>query len=128
MSPSAIRILDLRAPLTASDEERLSVFTLNPKIATSIDDASARPEDFFLGMPGKDIDQIPAGRYLFYQINGDSLGTVSPAELIHDAMELQKEGLWRGETLDDRLFLRELTEEGSTVRQLLRPLLSATKQ
>jgi hypothetical protein len=127
VSSSAVRVLDLRAPLFASDEERLWCFTLDPKTAFSPDAGAARAEDYFVNAAGTSVDQIPPGRYLFHQSADDADGEASAAVLFREAVELQKEGLWRGETLDDRLYLRELAEEGAIVRQVLRPLADLEK-
>ncbi|MDR2073025.1 MAG: hypothetical protein LBP60_06305 [Spirochaetaceae bacterium] len=44
------------------------------------------------------------------------------ADFIETAMELQKEGLWERQKLENRIYLRRLFEDGAPVIQILRPL------
>ncbi|MDR2313378.1 MAG: hypothetical protein LBE02_02465 [Spirochaetaceae bacterium] len=44
------------------------------------------------------------------------------ADFVETALELQKEGLWERQKLEDRIYLRRLFEDGAPVIQILRPL------
>lgn len=62
--------------------------------------------------------ELPAGIYLFAQIRD----TADKETLIRLSIELQREGLRQGRTLDQRVYLRRLYEDGSPVTQLFRPV------
>jgi hypothetical protein len=61
--------------------------------------------------------ELPRGRYLFAQ----ERAFLDREDVILMAVELQKDGLWEGLGLENRLYLRYLHEEGSAVTQLFRP-------
>jgi len=138
MEESSLIRLDLRAPLkyaeapglvpfecppSAGDAARelLFCFELNREQAGRID-----PEaDCFLGelaFSGKGVDeqgkvQLPAGLYLFAQ----QRRTLDRGECIGMAIEQQKDGMWERLRLGDRLYIRYLFEDGSSVTQIFRP-------
>ena len=61
--------------------------------------------------------ELPSGRYLFAQ-QREALGREA---FIETAVELQKDGLWERLKLEDRLYLRYLSEDGKRVTQVFRP-------
>jgi hypothetical protein len=63
-------------------------------------------------------EEIPRGSYLFVQ----ERIFLSREKTLELAVELQKEGLWEGLTLGDRLYIRRFFEEGIPVTQVWRPL------
>jgi hypothetical protein len=62
--------------------------------------------------------ELPRGRYLF----GQERRLLDREEMVFLALEMQKDGLWEGLCLEDRLYLRYLREGGGVVSQLFRPL------
>jgi len=140
MEESSLIHLDLRAPLEYAEapglipfecpppadeaaQELLFCFELNREQAGRID-----PEaDCFLGelaFSGKGRNErgkvrLPAGLYLFAQ----QRGTLDRGECIGMAIEQQKDGLWERLRLGDRLYVRYLFEDGSSVTQIFRPYL-----
>ncbi|MDR3130616.1 MAG: hypothetical protein LBU18_03645 [Treponema sp.] len=65
--------------------------------------------------------ELPAGAYLFAQVRKHpDAGT-----LINMIIEVQKEGLWEGLSLDERLYIRRLFEDGQMVTQVFRPFKKA---
>jgi hypothetical protein len=136
MEESPLIHLDLRAPLEyeeapefipfncppLTDEaarELLFCFELNPEQAQRID-----PEaDTFLGelvsagKAGNGKLQLAAGLYLFVQ----QRTALNRDECIYLAIEQQKDGLWEQLCLGNRLYIRCLYEDGSSVTQILRP-------
>ena len=140
MEESSLIHLDLRAPLEYAEapglipfecpspaddaaQELLFCFELNRKQAGRID-----PEaDCFLGelaFSGKGRDergkvQLPAGLYLFVQ----QRRTLDRGECIGMAIEQQKDGMWERLRLGNRLYIRYLFEDGSSVTQIFRPYL-----
>lgn len=61
--------------------------------------------------------ELPAGTYLFTQVR-------EPADtetLINMIIDTQQEGLWERLSLDDRLYIRYLREDGKTAAQIFRP-------
>jgi hypothetical protein len=72
------------------------------------------------GEPAR-LFELPAGTYLFTQVR-------EPADtetLIDMIIEAQQEGLWERLSLDDRLYIRYLCEDGKTVTQVFRPVAGA---
>jgi hypothetical protein len=67
-----------------------------------------------------EIFELPAGEYMFAQVRN----ILSREEFIWMAMEVQKEALWQRLSLEDRLYLRYLFEDGKEVTQVFRPLKS----
>ena len=61
---------------------------------------------------------LPAGQYLFAQ----KRKPLGPEECIAMAIEQQKDGLWERLRLENRLYIRFLSEDGSPVTQLFRPI------
>jgi len=140
MEESSLIRLDLRAPLEYAEaprlipfecpppadeaaQELLFCFELNREQAGRID-----PEaDCFLGelaFSGKGVDergkvQLPTGLYLFTQ----QRRTLDRGECIGMAIEQQKDGMWERLRLGDRLYIRYLFEDGSSVTQIFRPYL-----
>jgi len=126
-------------------DECLAVFELDPEVAVSL---SPDPTDYLRfptavgvsaptqalsarnGSSGGSITMPPdpakvgtglalsAGLYLFVQVAGPT----SLDQLAAEAIELQKEGVWNGESLGSVLYLRVLLEEQGLVHQLLRPV------
>ncbi|MDR3116175.1 MAG: hypothetical protein LBU25_11735 [Treponema sp.] len=140
MNPLRIVQLDLRAPLVYRKAEDLSPFThtglpedslfcfdLSPDQHLSIEPA----EDHYLGpvlfagtlpldpdtLAGPPLIELPQGTYMFAQVR-ELLGREG---FIWLATEVQKEGLWQRLTLERRLYLRYLVEEGKTITQVFRP-------
>jgi hypothetical protein len=68
------------------------------------------------GVPGQ--FELPAGAYLFAQAREPP----DADTLINMIIEVQQEGLWQGLSLDDRLYIRRLFEDGQTVTQVFRPV------
>jgi hypothetical protein len=108
----------------AETEERLFCFALDAAQGRSIEPDPAR----FLGpliaagrsaLPAEPAGglELPAGTYLFAQ-QGEALGREAFTEM---AIELQKDGLWERLKLEDRLYLRYLSEDGKRVTQVFRP-------
>jgi hypothetical protein len=62
--------------------------------------------------------ELPAGKYLFAQVH-ESLNS---GDSICLACEVQKDGLWEQECMENRLYLRRFREHGNAVTQVLRPL------
>ena len=108
-----VRTLDLRARLAAGGDGSLTAYDLDGELSRS---PEVDVERYALALTGAPVDAIPAGKYLFAQMRG------APTDRLvaEEALELQKEGLWRGLELSPRLYLRVLDEEGGAVRQLLR--------
>jgi hypothetical protein len=68
--------------------------------------------------PGKGSFRIPPGKYFFVQCREPpSLEAVAQVNA-----EAQREALWRGLHITDRLYVRFLVEEEGLVFQILRPL------
>jgi hypothetical protein len=63
--------------------------------------------------------ELPRGHYLFAQERRDR--PLEKDEVILMAIEVQKDGLWERLTLEGRLYLRYLHEDGSAVTQIFRP-------
>ena len=141
MQPLRIMTLDLRAPLSYRSTsrsrtflppetgERVARFDLASSLASAVENEGAS----FLGEPtvvaesaevagpeGEEV-VIPAGRYLFAQFRAESLPV--EAELLAEAaIEVQKDGLWRGVPMEPWVYLRFLSEEGGLACQVLRPI------
>jgi hypothetical protein len=147
MHESSVIRLDLRAPLeyaaapalapfawgeTAAPRfgappEQLFCFAINPAQGSSIEpkpelflgallfagEASAPPPD---AAPRTPV-QLPASVYLFTQRRE----ALRREECIRLAIEQQKDGLWERHTLQDKLYVRYLFEDGKPVTQLFRP-------
>jgi hypothetical protein len=109
----------------AGPGERLFCFTLDAGQRRSIEPDPAR----FLGAliaagglvtgPGEPAGslELPAGNYLFAQ----QREVLDREAFIGMAVELQKDGLWEGLELGERLYLRYLFEDGKAVTQAFRP-------
>ncbi|MDR0497243.1 MAG: hypothetical protein LBH42_06495 [Treponema sp.] len=67
---------------------------------------------------GESSFQLPKGDYLFAQ----KREILSRDEIIDMAVEIQMEGLWQRLKPGNKLYLRYLFEDGSSVTQLFRPL------
>lgn len=65
-----------------------------------------------------EIFELPVGEYMFAQVRE----ILNQDAFIGMAMEVQKEGLWKRLSLEDRLYLRYLFEDGKGVTQIFRPL------
>jgi hypothetical protein len=65
------------------------------------------------------ICSLETGLYLFMQCRE----AVDWEGILTMALEIQKEGLWEGFTLDRKLFLRYVFEDGAMVTQVWRPAL-----
>ncbi|MDR0387064.1 MAG: hypothetical protein LBH57_03415 [Treponema sp.] len=65
-----------------------------------------------------DLLELPAGTYFFAQVREPALGTET---LINMIIEVQQEGLWERFSLDERLYIRRLFEDGRAVVQVFRP-------
>lgn len=70
---------------------------------------------------------IPAGKYLFAQIKTGEAGVVDAELFAAAAIEVQKEGLWRGIALERFVYLRLLAEEAGPVFQILRPIAAGAR-
>jgi hypothetical protein len=151
MQPLRIMTLDLRAPLryrlsTCADPfvapaegERIARFDLEAALASSLD---ADPASY-LGSPALIADaldpdtggdaaagegtEIPAGRYLFAQMRVGDAGEVDAELFAAAAIEIQKDGLWRGIALESYVYLRLLAEEAGPVFQILRPIAAGAR-
>ncbi|MDR0495006.1 MAG: hypothetical protein LBG95_05195 [Treponema sp.] len=128
--------LDLRAPLEYEEapelvpficplptddaaRELLFCFELDPEQAKRIDPDADRflGELVFAGRGGNGKPQLSAGLHLFAQ----QRTALNRDECIHLAIEQQKDGMWEQLCLGNRLYIRYLFEDGSTVTQILRP-------
>ncbi|MDR0451270.1 MAG: hypothetical protein LBH26_08395 [Treponema sp.] len=113
------------ARLPEETEERLFCFAIDAAQGRSIEPDPGR----FLGpllAAGRSAAgsaeasgdlELPAGSYLFAQ-QRETLGRETFTGL---AIELQKDGLWERLKLEDRLYLRFLSEEGKMLTQVFRP-------
>ncbi len=113
MPAPIVRTLDLRADLSPGNGESITVYELADPIGFSPDPS---PELYSEALRGAPANKVPAGKYLFYQADGAPEYPI----LAEEALEVQREGLWRGLRLSPRLYLRVLSEERGIVRQLLR--------
>jgi hypothetical protein len=141
MYPLKILRLDLYAPLFYSKDmglkpfeytdllgENLFCFEIDPAQSLSIE-----PEkEHYLGnfvcggvldpepSPSKEpeIFELPTGKYIFAQVQD----ILNQEKFIWMAMEVQKQGLREGASLENRLYLRYLFEDGKGVTQVFRPL------
>jgi hypothetical protein len=136
--------LDLRAPLLYAEAPGLDPFNcpipddLSPKGSSEVGEylfcfeldsdqaASIEPAaDCFLGElifagrknGGRGERMLPAGLYLFSQ----QRKALCREEIIHMALEQQKDGLWERLKPGNRLYVRFLSEDGSAVTQIFRP-------
>jgi hypothetical protein len=67
--------------------------------------------------------ELPAGTYLFTQVREPpGAETLNTETLIDMIIEVQREGLWEKLSLDERLYIRRLFEDGQTVTQVFRPV------
>jgi hypothetical protein len=135
----SIYTLDLRAPfiysrVTIEDpftqplyEEQVTCFTLDKAACTSIepDPNQYLGSIFFTGIQTnekQDVENcsIPKGMYLFAQLRE------LPNKELFTAMaiEVQKEGLWRGLNIEPIVFMRILKEDDGLVTQVFRPISS----
>jgi hypothetical protein len=132
---SAVGLVDsLRFPACGTDRrEVLFRMALDPSQSRSIEPdrtafpgrlvtagAAAGPDAEGEGTgDGKAPDplELPAGTYFFAQIREPS----GMETLIDMVIEVQREGLWERFSLDDRLYIRRLFEDGQTVIQVFRP-------
>lgn len=64
--------------------------------------------------------ELSAGTYLFTQVRE----LPDPEKLIDMIIEVQQEGLWERVSLDERLYIRYLFEDGQPVTQVFRPVAS----
>jgi hypothetical protein len=64
-----------------------------------------------------DLLELPEGTYFFAQVQ-EPAGMETVINMI---IEVQQEGLWERFSLDDRLYIRRLFEDGQTVIQVFRP-------
>jgi len=137
MEESPLVHLDLRAPLEYEEAPGLAPFTSPPVDEAAPEllfcfeldrEQAARidPEaDRFLGeliFSGKGDGkqgqiQLPAGLYVFSQ----QRQTLNREECVAMAIEQQKDGMWERLHLGNRLYIRCLFEDGSSVTQLFRP-------
>lgn len=138
-----IYTLDLRAPfiyaigaatdpfITPIYEEQIACFSIPPDLALSIvpdSNTYLGPLRFTGFKPAEAIAEaievtdctIPKGLYLFAQIREKPERDLFTAL----AIEVQKEGLWRGLQMEQVVFMRVLKEENAFVTQVLRPLAS----
>jgi hypothetical protein len=63
--------------------------------------------------------ELSAGTYLFAQVRE----LPDPEKLIDMIIDVQQEGLWGRLSLDDRLYIRYLFEDGQPVTQVFRPVI-----
>lgn len=153
-SPLRYRLSTCIDPFVAPAEgERIARFDLDPTVAASVD---ADPASY-LGSPaliadtldpdtdgdttnghaelgGDMVDAtegaaiaIPAGKYLFAQIKSGEAGAVDAELFAAAAIEVQKEGLWRGIAFERFVYLRLLAEEAGPVFQILRPIAAGAR-
>lgn len=134
-----IYTLDLRAPfiyaigaatdpfITPIYEEQIACFSIPPNLTQSIEpdiNTYLGPLRFTGFKPTEAIEvtdcTIPKGLYLFAQIRERPERDLFTAM----AIEVQKEGLWRGLQMEQVVFMRVLKEEDEFVTQVLRPLAS----
>jgi hypothetical protein len=86
----------------------------DPSIGNYGDDGDERGR---IPIPPGERLELPAATYLFAQ-QRSALDRSAFAQM---AAEVQQEGLWRRLHLDNRLYLRYLWEDGSSVTQAFRP-------
>jgi len=142
MEESPLVRLDLRAPLEYEEAPGLAPFTSPPAdeaapellFCFELDREQANridPEpDRFLGeliFSGKGVGKqgkirLPAGLYVFaQQRRTEGSRALNREECVSMAIEQQKDGMWERLHLEDRLYIRYLFEDGSSVTQLFRP-------
>jgi hypothetical protein len=149
-APLRYRLSSCTDPFVAPAEgERIARFDLEAAVASSVEPAPAS----YLGAPTLVADSldadagddtalgdaalgsdthgdeivIPVGRYLFAQVRAEENGEVDAELFAAAAIELQKDGLWRGIPLERFIYLRLLAEEGGPVFQILRPIAAAAR-
>jgi hypothetical protein len=140
--------LELRAPLLytrspdlvpfgpEADRERLFCFALDetqgksiepdpaaflgPLLAAGYEPSAATANAAETG--SRETLELPRGHYLFAQERRTPPnGPPGRDEVISMAIEVQKDGLWERLSLEGRLYLRYLYEDGSIVTQVFRP-------
>jgi hypothetical protein len=91
---------------------------LGPLIAGGYEAAARSAE-------GQETIELPQGHYLFAQERRAWSSGPPPSferdEVVLMAIEVQKDGLWERLTLEGRLYLRYLYEDGAMVAQVFRP-------
>jgi hypothetical protein len=152
-SPLRYRLSTCTDPFVAPAEgERIARFDLDPTVAASVD---ADPASY-LGVPALIADTldpdtggdtapgdgasgdmvgatdgaaiaIPAAKYLFAQMRVGEAGAVDAELFAAAAIEVQRDGLWRGIALERFVYLRLLAEEAGPVFQILRPIAAGAR-
>jgi len=122
MTDLLVRTLDLRADLAKEAEGRLTAYDLPEAMAST----PSPDEEAYAGAlaVGFAAESVPAGKYLFAQVQG----AATPERVAEEALEQQREGLWRGFPLGARLYVRELAEERGIVRQYMRQLVDGEER
>jgi hypothetical protein len=127
VSPLMYARLEEPVPLPVPGEalpegEGLFCFELNPAQAGSIEPEEA---DYLgplvfqgSGGSGGPPVELPAGWYYFAQARR----VLNREEILCLALEVQKEALWERQTPEPRLYLRYLSEDGTAVTQVWRPV------
>ncbi|MDR1904685.1 MAG: hypothetical protein LBQ88_20665 [Treponema sp.] len=115
------------APLDAATEEQIYHYEINHAEAQSIEPREGHylSELIEWGIIKQAAAQgeymeLPAGKYLFAQVHE----SLNREDSIHLACEVQKDGLWEQEHMENHLYLRYFHEHGNAVTQILRPLKS----
>ena len=99
--------------------ENLLCYTINPSQANIIDPAS----EHYLHIDTVPVTELLEGDYFITQLRKEH---VDIKELLELAIVLQKEALWNRYKLQNKLFLRQFSEDGFPVTQLWRPISSAS--
>ncbi|AEJ20182.1 hypothetical protein [Gracilinema caldarium] len=138
----SIYTLDLRAPFMYSRnvmddpfiqpiyyEEQIACFSLDKEACKAIepDINQFLGPILFTGIQTNEIQEvehcsIPKGLYLFAQLREFPNKELFTAM----ALEVQKEGLWRGLSMEPIVFMRVLKEDDGLVTQVFRPISSNT--
>lgn len=118
---------------TKKNEDFLLFFNMDPKECCSIlpEKSSLLGSLVFTGSRRHtetasvtDIETltIPQGEYIFMQCRDSAV--LNKEDWLDMAIELQKDGLWERNKLNNELYIRFLYEDGLFVTQIFRPVLT----
>ena len=96
--------------------EKIFLYFLNPNEANNIDPDI---KNYFIDK-AEEVSVMETSQYYVVQIQRDNL---TNNELLDTAVELQKEALWSRLKLENKLYLRKITEDNSSKVQLWRPII-----
>ena len=112
--------------LISENDEFLLCCELNPAQAASIEPEKEKLLGNLLftakmtAVSAEDAVNLPAGRYIFSQCRRET--PLNQEEWLDMAVELQKDGLWERNKLENQLFVRFLYEDGKFVTQIFRAI------